>query len=1051
MRLLTCSLVFLACVVFCQCVHAQNESWTKLDERGTALFNEQKYDESLEVFLQAVDAAKREFGANHGNYAGTLKSVGILYYYLQQAEESEKYFNEALVAYERISGKFTADYEDTLHGLTYLYSATGEQDKLLAITEVQLNVSDAVHGKGSEEHLGVQKQIANLYMDRQQYAKAEAVLLQGHSATAGSAGVLHGDFCVLLFQLYAERNLPAKGEPYFEEAKRIRNKAQQELWKTMDFKNMTWSYEIDDPDAKAAYWEEQAKEYKEADPESVNYARVLINLATVYQSQEELKKAEPLLMQAKKVIEENGSPGDMGTICGSLGYFYDMMGNAELSSKFYTEGLAYTRVAGGREDINYGTACHNQSMYRWKIGDLPACELYEKIALLIYASQQSGFTYYASASTGLAQLYDRQKNYSKAEAYQMEALKITEMSLGRDHYTYAIMAAGLARIYEKQKKLAEAEALFVNSKTIMEKVFGKEHIQYAAYCQELAQYYVRQQQFGKAVPLLREATSIKLKRVQNNFGGMSESEKKDLYRYGRYYIDNYAYSLVKDYAKNHAAAGDLYDLMIATKGLIFQSSAKTKAAILGSGNKKLIQSFRDWTAQREHLAKVYALSLEQRKTQGIDIAAMEADINRLEKELMTQASELSIAGVDDTKSFNWKQLKSKLKSGEAAVEIVRTSNEQDIVYGAVIVTGGNQNPPDLVVLPRGSELETRDIRLYHNSIQLKLSDTSSYRKYWGPIASKLTGIKKVYFSPAGVYHQLSLPTLGNKATGKFLLDETDVIIVGNTGDLLRTKRIRGKASSTYLMGYPDYNGTNAQTGKANNEQRSAGGFDEMNQPSQRFFDRATGKVVPLPGTLKEVETIQALLKSRNVPVSLLTHGGASEDQLKKISNPGVLHIATHGFFMKDQHLTEAEQAAGKKTQDPLLRSGLLLAGCEQTLKGHTREDTEDGILTAYEAMNLYLDNTDLVVLSACETGVGEIDNGEGVYGLQRAFQQAGSRYVLVSLWKVDDEATGFLMSKFYEMQSEGVAYAEAFLKAREQVKEKYKDPYYWGAFVLIGD
>ena len=137
-------------------------------------------------------------------------------------------------------------------------------------------------------------------------------------------------------------------------------------------------------------------------------------------------------------------------------------------------------------------------------------------------------------------------------------------------------------------------------------------------------------------------------------------------------------------------------------------------------------------------------------------------------------------------------------------------------------------------------------------------------------------------------------------------------------------------------------------------------------------------------------------------------------------------------------------------QDPLLRSGLLLAGCEESLKGISGDQTEDGILTAYEAMNLFLDETNLVILSACETGVGEIDNGEGVYGLQRSFQQAGSRYVLVSLWKVDDEATGLLMTKFYEMQLDGVPYSEAFSKARIAVKAKYPEPYYWGAFVLIG-
>jgi tetratricopeptide (TPR) repeat protein len=330
-----CLLIISLCT-FVQHVAAQQpDSWSKLDEQGTNLFNEQKYDESVKVFLQALDAARNEFGTSHANFAGTLKSVAILYYYLQQAEESEKYFKESLEAYERISGKFTADYEDTLHGLTYLYSATGEQDKLLAVTEVQMNVAAEVHGKSSEEHLTVQKQIANLLMDRKDFAKAESVLEAGYSASSEATPALRGDFCALLFQLYAEQNLADKAEPYYREAKTIRNNIQREFWKTIDFKSMTYQYEVDDPEARLAYWEQQVKAQRESDPESVNFARTLINLATVYQSQEELKKAESLLMEAKRIIEENGSVADMGTISGSLGYFYDEMGNQEMSSKNY--------------------------------------------------------------------------------------------------------------------------------------------------------------------------------------------------------------------------------------------------------------------------------------------------------------------------------------------------------------------------------------------------------------------------------------------------------------------------------------------------------------------------------------------------------------------------------------------------------------------------------------------------------------------------------------------------------------------------------------------
>jgi CHAT domain-containing protein len=175
---------------------------------------------------------------------------------------------------------------------------------------------------------------------------------------------------------------------------------------------------------------------------------------------------------------------------------------------------------------------------------------------------------------------------------------------------------------------------------------------------------------------------------------------------------------------------------------------------------------------------------------------------------------------------------------------------------------------------------------------------------------------------------------------------------------------------------------------------------------------------------------------------------ASEKNLKEAKSPRVLHIATHGFFLPETENTEEKVfgiEAGKLKENPMLRSGLMLAGAEKVIEG----SGEDGILTAYEAMNLSLENTEIVVMSACETGLGDVKNGEGVYGLQRAFKVAGANAIIMSLWKVNDDATQELMTLFYKYYAVSGNKQDAFKKAQLELKTKFKDPYYWGAFVLV--
>jgi len=209
---------------------------------------------------------------------------------------------------------------------------------------------------------------------------------------------------------------------------------------------------------------------------------------------------------------------------------------------------------------------------------------------------------------------------------------------------------------------------------------------------------------------------------------------------------------------------------------------------------------------------------------------------------------------------------------------------------------------------------------------------------------------------------------------------------------------------------------------------------------------------PLPGTLGEAEVLRTLIPG----ITVLTASQAREDKVKLIHGPRILHVATHGFFLLDQKRKIEEQrmlpygekafAHERHLENPLLRSGLALAGANKA------QSEEDGLLTAFEVAGLDLWGTKLVVLSACDTGVGEIRNGEGVYGLRRALVIAGSETQVISLWKVSDAATRYLMEGYYRRLVAGEGRAEALRQAKMEMlgKKWLSHPFFWASFILSG-
>ena len=554
--------------------------------------------------------------------------------------------------------------------------------------------------------------------------------------------------------------------------------------------------------------------------------------------------------------------------------------------------------------------------------------------------------------------------------------------------------------------------------------------------------------YAQADSLFDQLRQLDYQLLLNRFLGLTEAEKQRLTE-----KTGYRNQFASYVAQRHGAApnlvGQLYNQQLDHKGILLWSAQKVQAAIRHVTDSALIVRFQHYQRIRQQLS--VAASLTERQRQGLRLDSLEALANQQEKELAVRLPSLA----SQRARLTWQEVQRALRPGEAALELLRyrhyrfdsAGRTTDTVRYAALLVRPGWPQPQLLLLPNGLAIESTWLTHWRRHIQEKKPDNQSYDRYWKPIALALGGVKRLYLSADGVYHQLNVATLLNPTTHRPVLDELDLVLLTSTRQLLQPDPVLKPATEAVLVGFPRY-----ALPPGRQQQLVALGSRPGTSPGEytRAALSGNGYWPPLPGTKREVDDVAALLRQHHYRVTTLVGEAALEERLKALQSPAVLHIATHAFFEADT----ARRLLG--SQNPMLRAGLVLAGAshrDMTYLSplHPATPTDDGILTALEASDLSLDSTALVVLSACETGLGEVRTGEGVYGLQRAFRMAGAGSLLMSLWRVSDEATQQLMGQFYRHLLAGQPAAAALRRAQQTLRQHpaYRAPYYWGAFVLV--
>jgi len=1013
------------------------------------------FQKAEEFYLEAISIFEK-YNEEVNSYLNTLQNLGRLYQAQAKFEKASNQFQKARERALANYGENSQAYAEILVDIAGLYRISNNKSESRALYEKALAIFSSDPESSHREEARAHEGIALYFMEMRDWDQSQTHFLEAMNLynTGGDTDmskllVVKGNYAVLKQAMGEYKSAESLMKEVYNETKNLKGDGSIDAALSAENLGSVLLEEAKYSEAEDIFNTALAirEKYGKDRPE---YAVGLMNIARLRVRQGRYTEAEPLYKDALQIYTAIYGREDsrVATVQNNMALMYQYMGNLEAAAPLIDSSLEIVKKVYGTENPEYATALENKAALLENEGKrTEAMPLLQEALAIDEKTLGKDHPQYALSLHNLASLHLRQKNYDKAEQLFLQSATLEQKVFGEDHPAYAGTLNNLGVLYEKKDQFEKAEEYFKKALQIRGKILGSTHPEYAYSQYGLALLYLKMGKLDDAKTLYESAISNYLDQVQNFFPALSEKEKNDFYTKIKPVVENFKefaveYAVNRDKNYSSDLIGEIYNIQLATKALLLNASNKVRNRIISSGDSELITLFDRWTEIKEKLARYYQYTLEQLQSEEIDLAGLESTSNNLEKQLSLK-SEL-FAGEYDKQSVSWKQIRDKLQPDEAALEIMRVQRNAttDTVMYVALVVRKNLDFPKLIILDYGASLEGDYYKFYKNAINFKMEDPYSYNVFWKKIDRDLQGVKKVYVSADGIFNKININSFRDPSDGTFMLEKYEVSLLSNTRELLKEPTLGFNKTAT-LLGYIQY-----QSGQ-----------EEKPQPGGVFRSLGSGGwlkngIPMLRGTKKEVEDISSELEGSGWQTKTLEQNLATEGALKSMRHQGLIHIATHGFFLEDLDLDESGERFDAHVKNyemnPLFRSGLLLAGSGNTIFGENTREGDDGILTAYEAMNLSLENTDLVVLSACETGLGEVRNGEGVYGLQRALIVAGAKGIIMSLWKVNDEATQKLMTYFYKNWLSGDSKFNAFKKAQLALKEEFKDPYYWAAFVILG-
>ncbi len=1009
-------------------LHIANDKDRNLFEAETLLTEaqklkqERKYDEALSKAEKSASIIEKEIGTETAEYAGALNEIGDISRSKRDYTKAEPLLKRSLEIYERVSGAESYDAGIALNNLGFLYYEKNEYTKAEPYYLRSLKIEEREFGNESPRIVGNLNNLSAMYLETGEFSKAETNLKRSLAIREKTSGPESREMASALNNLAAfyyetadfqttealvQRSLIIYTKLFGEEHEAVAN-VQNNL--------ASVNHALGDYAKSESLFLKSLETYEKKDKESLDVAATLSNLANVYNTKGDLTKAEEILQRALAIREKalGSEHPAVATTLNNLAEIYNKQGNYEKAILLHQRAL--------------------------------------QIRIKRFTEEHPAV---ANSLGNLGDIYKITGDYVKAESSLLRALEISEKKLGPEHRDVAILLNGLGILYRAKGDYEKSESSFQRSLKITEKRLGAENPGVAFVLNNLSGLYEAKGDYEKALECKTKAFFIKERNLALNVYAGSERQK--LVYLSTFIGDvNTTISLhTKSMPQSEEAKRLALSAILGRKGKALDVMADVHGMLRSHAsdeNKILIDQYAETTKQ------LSAFSLKGPGREGIEkykqnIKALEEKKEKLEIEISNRNAEF----LGQTKLVTIDDVQRAIPKDAALIEfaIYNPFNQKNND-----ITKGYEDARYVayVLRPEG-KIEWKDIGTV-KSINSVITDFRQAlrdperkdvgqiaraidEKVMKPLRPLLGDTKHLLVSPDGSLNLIPFEAFSDEK-GSYLIENYSVTYLSSGRDLIRLQTVRQSKSNPLVLADPVF-GESASVELA------------ATQPGKRRRSVTTGSNIssvyfaPLSGTSQEAQAIKTLFPESVV----LTKSQAVESALKKANAPRILHIATHGFFLDDAPIDGGANSNQKNKiamiENPLLRSGLAFANANANAR--TNDKGEDGIFTALEATGLNLWGTKLVVLSACDTGIGEVKNGEGVYGLRRSFVLAGTESLVMSLWSVSDYVTREMMTNYYKGLKQGLGRGEA-LRQTQLVMLKRKErqhPFYWASFIQSGD